>query len=348
MNKQPQQIVTHTQAMRSDLQVVSTSQGGIFARRQALLAGYTPKEFDWMTRPRTGAWLRVRYGVYVVRADWESLDQNSQALLRDRAALLVCDAGTVLSHSAATRVWSLPLYDVDDGLTHVTRLHSHERQLSRIQAGIKHHTGRLGEDEIESLRGVLVTSAARTVLDVTSEFGYRSGLVVADSALHAGLDRAELVATLERCPHDAHAPVRRAVVADADGRAETPIETLARILLRDMGVFDLTPQYEISLPGGGKAFADLYSPVLHHVFECDGKLKYRSQVDARGKLLDAQQVVYDEKLREDAIRGCGFGVSRILWRDTMPDSLGRASARLWREIRYQNAARLYQGSSHPA
>jgi hypothetical protein len=323
--------------MRGSLKGIAESQGGIFARHQALAAGYTTKEFEWLTRSKSGPWVKVRYGIYTPRDSWDGLSPDARQLRLDRAALLVCDEGTVLSHSSAARLLGLPLYDAEDGLTHVTRLRLGGRQLSRTQAGICHHSGRLYDDEIVLHQGIAVTSAARTTLDVTSRFGFRAGLVVADAVLRSGVPRANLEAGLLRYPNDQHAAVRRSVVAAADGRAESPLETLGRILLVSMGIADVEPQYEVEFPEGGVAFVDMFSPSLRHVFECDGKLKYRRQVNWKGEEVDAAQVVWDEKQREDKLRGCGYGVSRISWKDTMVERFGVANSRLWREIRLQHA-----------
>lgn len=338
----------HTQAMATSLQDVIKRQGGIFARHQAISAGCTPKEFRWLTRRSDGPWIRIRYGIYANRNEWEALVPAQQVASLDRAALLVCDEGTVLSHSSAARAHKLPLYDVNDGLAHVTRLRIHDRRLTRSVAGIKHHCGELAADELTSVGGLPVTTVERTVLDVASEFGYRTGLVIADAALARLVTRDQLTRAMPRFLHDSHARTRSAVVAGADGRAETPLETLARILVKDMGIFDLEPQYKIRMADGAGVFVDLYSPRFHHCFECDGKLKYRQQVNLQGVSVSADDVVWDEKQREDKIRGAGFGVSRIVWRDTMPNAFGRASTRLWREILSQDAARMRSHTDQPA
>jgi len=329
----------HTQAVGTSLQSVIDRQGGIFARHQAISSGCTPKEFAWLTRRHDGPWIRVRYGIYANRREWEAHSAAQQAALLDRAALLVCDEGSVLSHSSAGRAHKFPLYNVTDGLAHLTRLRIHDRRLTRTVAGIKHHCGELDADEITSVDGLPVTTVERTILDVASEFGYRTGLVMADAALARLVTRERLTQAVQRFLHDSHARIRAAVVADADGRAETPLESLARILVKNMGITDIEPQYKVRLLDGANVYVDLYSPRFHHCFECDGKLKYRSQVNLSGVAISADDVVWDEKQREDEIRGAGYGVSRIVWRDTMPDAFGRASARLWHEIRSQDAAR---------
>ncbi|MEJ7630564.1 MAG: hypothetical protein WKF54_13325 [Nocardioidaceae bacterium] len=314
---------------------MADSQHGLFARHQAIAAGYTEREFAHLTRPGNGLWVRVRYGIYTVRADWVELSDDARRRLIDQAALLVCDAGTVLSHSSAARRLGLPLYGADDGLTHVTRLRTHDRHLSRIEAGIKHHSGQVDEGELVRLDDVVVTEPIRTVLDLAREFGYRTGMVAADAALAAGASHDDL---MERalCPSaGSKAPLLRALAQEADGRARSPLETLGRILLGGMGITDLELQHEVRLVDGGKAKVDLYSPALHHVFECDGRLKYREQLDLRGQRVSPQDVLWVEKLREDKIRGLGFGFSRMVWHDVMAENMARTSTRLWREIRQQ-------------
>jgi hypothetical protein len=327
--------------MRPLLLGIASGQGGLFARHQALSSGYTRREFEHMTRRRGGPWLRVRYGIYTERESWERLDESAQARLLDRAALISCDEGTVLSHSSAARALCLPLYDADDGEVHLTRLRIHDRILTGVEAGIKHHGGLLTDEEIQLVDGVPVTNAVRTTLDITSEFGYRAGLVTADAVLRSGVPKSELQAAVDRQPTHPHHAARQAVVADADGRAQTPIETLGRIIVKQMGITDVVPQQRFEFLDDADAFVDLYSPQLRHVFECDGKLKYRPQTNWRGEYLTAEEVVWLEKQREDLLRGRGLGVSRLIWADTWPQAFSRVSARLWREIKRQDAGGLF-------
>lgn len=319
--------------MRNGLPGLLSSQGGVFCRRQALSSGYTAREFDALTRP-SGPFVRVRYGVYTARDLWRSLDSAAKWQLRDRAALMVCNDQTVLSHSSAARFLKLPLYDVDD-LSHVTRLGPGHG--SRVQAGIKHHLAALAPDDVVMVGGVRVTSDARTVLDLSREFGYRSGLVSADAALRQGLSQAELSNLADSLDRRTHGPVMRAVARDARGGAQTPIETLGRILLTDMGITDLELQARIYFPGGGWADADILATRLRHVFETDGRLKYQAQLDRHGRAVSADEVVWMEKKREDKLRGQALGVSRIFWADTLERNFGSASTRLWSEIRAQSA-----------
>jgi hypothetical protein len=321
--------------VQPSLAALVAEQGGLFRRGQAMLCGVTPRQFRALIKP-SGPWARVRYGVYTTRDSWENLDHEGRRLLTDRAALLVCNVLTALSHTSSARLRGLPVYG-DDPFTHLTRL---GRGLSsRVEAGIKHHRGDLQEVEVDTLGGVRLVSPARTALGIAAELGYHSGLVTADAVVRAGVPRQALIDLAGRLSHHPGAPVMRDVARDADGRAETPIETLGRVLVRRMGIVDVQPQQTIRLRDGREVVVDLISHSLRHVFETDGRLKYVDQRDRSGRLVSADEIVWLEKKREDQLRSLGYGFSRLLWSDVQPAAFARSSARLRQEIHDQSAAR---------
>jgi hypothetical protein len=228
----------------------------------------------------------------------------------------------------------LPTYGVTDELSHVTRIGLNPT--SRVQAGAKHHRGRLDSSLVTKVKGSKVTGLCRTALDIAAEYGYRSGLVTADAALRAGGSRELLTSLAEALTSEPFAPTIRQVAADADGRAETPIETLGRTLLVSMGVTDLELQWPIELPNHRLAIVDIYSPGLRHVFEADGKVKYTQARRRDGSPMSAEEVLWAEKSREDQIRGLGFGFSRLRWPDVTEEGFERASTRLAQEIDLQS------------
>jgi hypothetical protein len=322
--------------MRPGLDGIIEEQHGIFARWQAIGCGVTPREFDRLSRG-VGPWVKVRYGVYTTRERWSALSRDDRRRLRDRAALLVCDDDAVLSHTSAARALGLPLYAVDVDLSHVTRMG--KTQSSRVQAGVKHHVAALRAAEVISTEGLRVTRAERTVADLAREHGYLPGLVAADAALCRGSSLEQLQATALSMREWEGAPAINAVVSAANGGAQTPIETLGRVVLLRMGIDDLVLQHVIAFAEGGRAECDIYSPGLNHVFECDGKVKYREQFDGYGNLITPEDVIWLEKGREDKIRGEGVGFSRLTWADVQPDSFSRTAARLRREIDRQAGRR---------
>jgi hypothetical protein len=314
--------------MRPQLAAIAAQQFGIFKREQALSNGYSEKEFRVM-RARGGPWVRIRYAMYIERDIWEAGSPLDQAILRDRAALLVCDPGTVLSHSSAARALGLPC-DEDDGLAHVTRLAA--SQTSRKEAGVKHHIAQLPPDEVAESHWLSWTTEIRTVIDLAREFGYMSGLVAADAALLRGLAKSDLIAYAKLHETETHAPTVSAVAHDAEPKTQSPHETRTRVTLIAIGITDLIPQVRFRLPGGGHAEVDFYSPSLNHVFESDGKVKYTRPLDAGGNPISPSEKLWLEKQREDQLRGLGLGVSRVIPRDTLPANLERTRARIWAEI----------------
>ncbi|NVC22871.1 hypothetical protein E7Z53_05295 [Kocuria salina] len=71
----------------------------------------------------------------------------------------------------------------------------------------------------------------RTVLDCASTLPLREAVVTADHALRRGTERAELLALLERRAGAPGCRRARRVLDLADGRSESPGETLTRLVL---------------------------------------------------------------------------------------------------------------------
>lgn len=325
--------------MRHALSLPGTRESGLFARHEAIASGLSEIEFRDLTRGPASPWVRVRYGVYVDRGRWESLDDSGRRLMFDEAALIVCDEGTALSHTSAARRLGLDVLG-DDGLAHVTRFRVGGRRLNRVQAGIKHHCARLEDAEIVMLGGLRVTVAARTVIDMTTEFGVLSGIVIGDSALRAGLTQGELATAMDGRAFDPNAPALKQVVTGVRPGADSALESISRFQLERIGIDDLVLQYAIWLSSTYEARVDLFSPRLHHVFECDGRLKY---VDDPETGTVAAETLWREKRREDAIRGLGFGLTRLTWSDVQPGQEARLRARVRQEVALQSGGHRSAG-----
>lgn len=96
-----------------------------------------------------------------------------------------------------------------------------------------------------------------------------------------------------------------------DGRSESVGESRTRVLLHHLGY---TPQLQVPITDArgfvGRVDFDLDG--IETVLEFDGKVKYGRYVP-EGKT--AADVVWEEKRREDRIRGTGRQVVRITWAD---------------------------------
>ena len=102
----------------------------------------------------------------------------------------------------------------------------------------------------------------------------------------------------------------------ADGRHESPGETrLAHALL--LMKVSATPQFQVPGPGF-RAVVDFRLDGEMVVVEFDGRVKYQRSAmepDPYGNLRSPEQVVWNEKVREDRIRDAGYEVVRVTWSD---------------------------------
>ena len=170
-------------------------------------------------------------------------------------------------------------------------------------SGSLHYRGtRAPEAHIVSVDGVLVTDLARTLVELTSRTTFAEGVVAMDWAsgpgreghsprvpaplIHERAAELELVRGARRLAH---------VLSFADGRAASAGESLSR------------------LDTGRRAVTDFRWSRQRIVGEYDGIAKYRAAEFRRGRT--PEQVVVEEKLREDALRREGEGVARWIWDD---------------------------------
>ncbi len=122
--------------------------------------------------------------------------------------------------------------------------------------------------------------------------------------------------------------VVRAAIQDSDPGAESVNETLGRILLNEFGLGPVQTQFEI-VDGSRRARCDMR--VGRHLFECDGFTKYLPVERGGLAVMSADRVVWEEKQREDWLRGYRLGMSRLVWADYWGMRREVAKERLRRE-----------------
>ena len=144
-----------------------TDQHGLITRRQALAAGFDDRDLRRLVS--SGAWIRLRRGVYVDRELWVSLDPyRAQPLLRVRAARLVLRCQHVVSHDSAAIAHGIGVPDPVRALVHVTRKKVHG---DAVRTGVKHHLAPYGEGQVRIVDGLPVLDLARTALDLAKGVG---------------------------------------------------------------------------------------------------------------------------------------------------------------------------------
>jgi hypothetical protein len=276
---------------------------------------------------RAGELVVVRRGVYTSAALWASWDPYvARPLARIRAADLTLRSAHVFSHDSAAILHGVPLLRPDGADVHVSRLDLRGR---RSRHGIHHHGARYRPDQVEVVRGLATLDPARTVVDVAREHGYRAGLVAADGALQLGVTRRELWAAAEAMAGWPYSLTVNAAVADSDGGAESPGETLARELILECGLGGaVETQFPVQTVSG-TVWADLR--IGRHLVEFDGREKFRSRLDGGLREVDLEQLIWDERRRQHEMCAEGFGMTRFVYADYWGDRRERAIERLTRE-----------------
>jgi hypothetical protein len=299
-------------------------QAGLITRRQALDTGMSDALVDGLVR--TGRWVPVRRGVYMQADAWESLDAyDGRPRARARAAHLTMRAAHVLSHESAARELGLAILTPDEEIIHVTR---RGVRGGRLEHGVKHHLAPYQRDQVLEVEGVPVLDAARTAADIAREHGYVHGTIACDAARQLGVRLGALWSAVEPMTCWPEVTVVRACIQDSDAGAESVGETLGRILLHELGLGPIQTQFELRDETG---WARCDMRVGRQLFEFDGHKKYLRRDRGGLAVVDAEEVVWREKQREDWLRGYRLGMSRLVWADYWGERRARAKERILRE-----------------
>lgn len=261
-----------------------------------------------------GVLTRVARGAYVqtsVLIGAEHEDEKHR--LRARALLRSRPEAWAASHQTAVLLWGLPLPQAPLARLHVC--HTRPTGTSRRRETYSVHLCPRPA-EFRQVDTLLVQPPAAALVGAALQTPRASAVAAIDAALRlelvtaTELDRA--LADAARVPRVAGA---RLAVALADGRSESPGESLLRLVLADLG-FTAVPQYLIRDGEVVIARVDFYLPTLGVVLEFDGRLKYAGGQGARA--------LTSEKTREDRIRALGYGVGRVTWGDLrQPEAVRR-------------------------
>jgi hypothetical protein len=298
--------------------------GGLLTRRQAVEVGVPAHEIDRLVR--CGAWIAVRRGVYALKHHWESLDAHrGQPLLQARAASSAMLTPHVMSHDSAALELRMGILLPQPVLVHVTRFGDLG---GRTDHGVKHHLAPFTPAQVVFVDGRPVLDPARTAADIAREHGEVHGIVAADSARRLGVtdrDFAFVIAQMRNWPF---VTVARSAVELSDDGSDSVGESLGRVLVLELGIG--RPQTQFGLTDGvATIWCDLR--VGRHIFEFDGRIKYRPVSQGGVATKSPDEVLWEEKQRQDFVTGFKLGVSRIVWDDLWGRQREAAKKRLLRE-----------------
>jgi very-short-patch-repair endonuclease len=205
-------------------------------------------------RIKAGTMQRLYVGVYLLGA------APPTPMARARAAVIACGANAIASHRSAACLYGLLPYLGDD--VHVTVVARNQAPREGIR---RHRVAHLPRQDVRTMRGLRITSVARTICDLAATESARDTEQAFQEALYRDLvtDR-NLANVLEREPRRRGAPVIRSLIRDPRlTRSERE-----RRLLRLIDQAQL-PKPLANVPLNGYK-ADIYWPKYNLVVEFDG------------------------------------------------------------------------------
>lgn len=297
----------------------------VFGRAEARAAGLSDDQID--RRLRSREWTSLCRGQYAVAGAGEYLRWRAEivAHLREHGRSLV------LSHAHAARAWRLPSPLDGWGPPSFTASAGSTRR-----GNVVIRVAPLPEEHVEFMDRVRVTSLARTVVDCARTLPGRDALAIADVALAVdGMTRGRLEAVIVHQHGWPGIAQARRVVALADPRRETPLESWSAWAFEELGVPQPVWQVEVC-DEEGVVIGRVDGLWLEGVAgEADGRAKYRLRALERGGA-DAEtlaRLLDEERLREMALRQVGLAVVRWDPRDVLVRSRATVlAAHLRREL----------------
>jgi hypothetical protein len=257
-------------------------------------------------------------GVYVDRTLPDSLE------LRAAAALLALPPGAVLSHRTAARLRGLPLPPPGDAAEPICALVPAPADPRVAGVRVRRCPAPV---PAETVRGLPVTTLARTWADLAGQLGREDLAVLGDAILRTGrATLADLAAELEAVPRLRGLPLARRVLPLLESRVDSPMETRLRLLILDAGL----PRPVVNRPvhdaaGGWIACPDLQYPRFRVAIEYEGE-HHRTPAQQR------KDIRRDEQYRDE-----GWTLIKVTYADVV-ERPGTLLERIRRAIACQAAS----------
>jgi hypothetical protein len=265
--------------------------------------GTTPRQIQ--TLVRRGTLVRIGRGVYVrgETARAFAATRDGEHVLRAVAAVVQAGRGAVLSHRSAGVLHGI---DLVGGVGDVT-ITGRPATGRKGSDGVHLYTTPLPPEHVTTKFGAQVTTVARTVIDLARTSTFAEGVVAADSAIRKRLtSKSQLRAVVATSPRRRGAAQAARVVDFATGKAESALESIARVAFDHEGL--PTPELQIWIPaatGEPIGRVDFYWELYKTIAEVDGALKYDDD-PSRARA----QLRRDKRLRE-----AGYEVVHFTWQE---------------------------------
>lgn len=281
---------------------IASEQDGVVTMTQAVSAGLLKHQVDSLCR--AGRWRRMALGSYLVDAD-RFPETPRRALIRATLAALGPGAVAVLATAAE-------LYGIE-GLRNSDQIHvsvpvDDPRAQRRRSELIVLHQLTLPQECVTSVAGIRATTPVKTVADLVLRATRYRAVSILDSALNQGLLSAAEVAALPALIRRRRGAVAaRRYLAEADGRARSPLETRVRLQCVDGEVAPDVLQHEVRDEDGYLlGVGDLTWLKARVIAEADGRGPHGTP-----------EAVFADRRRQNLFVNAGWTVVRFTWADTL-------------------------------
>ncbi|HCT78402.1 MAG TPA: hypothetical protein DGT23_17860 [Micromonosporaceae bacterium] len=294
-----------------DFELLVKTQDGLIAAGQCRDLGISADKVKHWVRERS--WRVITRGVYLVDVHMlEAKPLTPRRLIR--AAQLALGPHAVIVLESAAELLGI------EGLRRGKQIHvSLEGPYARPRrlgnAVLVPHQLVLRSTDVMEIDGMRVTSAARTVADLMLKVRRYEAISALDHALNRALiSEDELPILYQMMAGRRGVKSARKWLEQADGRAESPLETRARLRCADGGVPPDDLQVLIQDERGVViARADMLWRRYRLIGEADGEAAH-----------SMPEPIFRDRVRQNALAAAGFSVVRFTWTDTLdPDRIPR-------------------------
>lgn len=289
--------------------------GQLIRMRQGVYA--TKRALDWANAGNTGNAAKAantpKAGGKAARANADAADSGPDPVrayvLNVLAAMATVGGSAVASYHSAALLHRLSLLTPPPEGT-VTLTLPLARKWNRTgTADVVFHASDLPKEHVTRLYNLPVTTVARTVADLARTLPFMDAVVVADSALRdEKATKPELERILRQSAGWPGVRQARRAIDFADERAESPLESAARVVFAEAGLEP--PELQVTIHGEGfAARVDFLWRDSQVIAEADGLVKYNDRED-----------LLKERERDHQLREAGYTVVHFTWRELFQET----------------------------
>jgi len=287
------------------LEGLARSHDQVVTADQALRAGLSRADIRDLCR--SGRWRRLALGTYLVTSGGDPVPSR-RSLIRAAVSSFGPRALAVLGTAAE-------LHGIG-GLRRTDEIHvsvpvDDPRARRTTDTTLVVHQLTLSPEAVSSVGGIPVTTPVATVADLILRMDRYSAVCVLDSALNQQLMSDTDLMRIPRLIRGRRGAVAaRRHLAEADGRAQSPLETRARLRCVDGRVPPDTLQIDVRDEDGYLlGLGDLGWRAARLVAEADGAGPHGTP-----------QAIFQDRRRQNLFTNAGWRVLRFTWADTLnPD-----------------------------